>query len=368
MADRNAILIVHQSSELYGSDRIVLHLLSVLKQHPKPITLHLPYDGLLVEQARSQVAKLLVAPISILRLYELKRTAWMNVGRFIKNMRFAWQQLKLHDTVILNSSVILSYMLLLPFYRQRKFIYVHEINSGLLKWGFNILLWLTGAQLICNSQATSDNYPLIANDKKHIIYNTVDIPADVQFDSTTPPLRLLMLGRISPRKGHMVLLNALSKLPEDVRNKIELRMIGGSFRNQNQFLNELQNFVTQYQLQECVSFYPFSCNPEHSYQWADCVIVPSLKPESFGLVALEAMSYGCSVIASDAGALPEIVINQQTGLIVRAESADDLMHAVQTYYDNPSYMHEHGLAGRQRAEQHFSPTLYQHEIERLIYG
>lgn len=368
MTKRNAILVVHQSSELYGSDRMVLHLLSVLKQHDKPVTLHLPYDGPLVEQAEPLVHNLVVAPISILRLYYLKSLVWLNMARFISNLRFAWRHLKQHDTVILNSSVILGYMLLLPFYRQRKLIYVHEINTGLLKWGFNLLLWLTGAQLICNSQATADSYPLIKQQHKHVIYNTVDIPASVAAEQVIPPLRLLMLGRISPRKGHMVLLQALARLPGDIVKRIELRIIGSSFRNQNQFLQELQEFTQINRLQNCVSFHSFSCNPTQSYHWANCVVVPSTKPESFGLVALEAMSYGRSVIVSRIGALPEIVQDKKTGLLIQPGSVDDLMHAIQTYVDNPSYMQEHGFAGRERVIRDFAPSIYQRDIERLIYG
>jgi glycogen synthase len=52
------------------------------------------------------------------------------------------------------------------------------------------------------------------------------------------------------------------------------------------------------------------------YERADVVAVPSLAPEPFGRVAVEAMSRGTPVIASDTGGLREIVRDGETGFLV----------------------------------------------------
>lgn len=59
------------------------------------------------------------------------------------------------------------------------------------------------------------------------------------------------------------------------------------------------------------------------YQLSDVNVIPSLY-EPFGIVALEAMSKGCPVLASDTGGLPEIVIHNVTGKLFSAGSAVDL--------------------------------------------
>lgn len=49
------------------------------------------------------------------------------------------------------------------------------------------------------------------------------------------------------------------------------------------------------------------CEPQEVFRASDVTVVPSRQPESFGLVAAEAMAFGCPVIVSSAGALPEVV-------------------------------------------------------------
>ena len=55
-----------------------------------------------------------------------------------------------------------------------------------------------------------------------------------------------------------------------------------------------------------------------------CVVVPSIVPEAFNRVVLEAMSLGRPVIASDAGSLPEQVQDNETGLVFQRGSANKL--------------------------------------------
>lgn len=63
------------------------------------------------------------------------------------------------------------------------------------------------------------------------------------------------------------------------------------------------------------------------YQSADVLVIPS-RWEGFGLVAAEAMRAGLPVIASSVGGLPEVVDNDNTGLLIQPCNAQTLAHAV----------------------------------------
>ena len=59
--------------------------------------------------------------------------------------------------------------------------------------------------------------------------------------------------------------------------------------------------------------------PSKAYKQADIVIVPSLWEEPFGRTAIEAMSYGIPVIASNIGGLKNIVIDGKTGYLIETK-------------------------------------------------
>lgn len=66
-----------------------------------------------------------------------------------------------------------------------------------------------------------------------------------------------------------------------------------------------------------------------AYAWADCVVIPSLVPETYNYVIREALSYGCIVVASKIGALPEVVLQGENGFLADPGDKDSLKEALQ---------------------------------------
>lgn len=81
---------------------------------------------------------------------------------------------------------------------------------------------------------------------------------------------------------------------------------------------------------------------------ADVFLLPS-STESFGLVALEAMSAGVPVVASNVGGLPELVEHGVTGFLERVGDVDAHVRAVLTLLNDPRLRSRMGRAGRKRA-------------------
>lgn len=134
------------------------------------------------------------------------------------------------------------------------------------------------------------------------------------------PFRLGFLGRPSTGKGVDVLVRAMKILNRASPRQYEL-LIGGESRfvddesrdTVESALTELGNLVTRTGWIE----------PGEFFQRIDCLVCPSVFPESFGLVAAESMSLRVPVVVSDAGALPEVV-GAEHPWIARAGDADDL--------------------------------------------
>lgn len=88
-------------------------------------------------------------------------------------------------------------------------------------------------------------------------------------------------------------------------------------------------------------------------QGASMAVVPS-RFESFGLAAAEAMACGVPVIASTAGALPELIEDERTGVLFPSGDAAALAEAIRRLRTHPAVAASLGQAGRAHARAHYS--------------
>lgn len=124
--------------------------------------------------------------------------------------------------------------------------------------------------------------------------------------------RLVVAGRLEQTKGVQVLLAALPAVLAAYPSA-RLTVCGTGA-----MLGQLRRQAEQLGVQAAVTFAGWCPPAELStvLAGADVAVVPSIWPESFGLVALEALAAGCAVVASDGGGLPDLVRHEQTGLLV----------------------------------------------------
>jgi glycosyltransferase involved in cell wall biosynthesis len=100
--------------------------------------------------------------------------------------------------------------------------------------------------------------------------------------------------------------------------------------------------------------------------WMHCAVgvVPSIWPEPFGQVAVEAMLCGKPVVASAVGGLRDVIIDGKTGLLVEPGDASGLREALRTLLLNPSKRVRMGDLGRQRARL-FTVSTVTDRIEQI---
>jgi len=110
----------------------------------------------------------------------------------------------------------------------------------------------------------------------------------------------------------------------------------------------------------------FTEDPTHHYLWSNLVVVPSLKPEPFGLVAIEAMGYGRAVIAAQHGGLRDIIVNDVTGLFFEPGNPNDLSDKLNYYANNTRYLKIHGEAGREIFIKNYDESHYLKNMTQAI--
>jgi glycosyltransferase involved in cell wall biosynthesis len=99
------------------------------------------------------------------------------------------------------------------------------------------------------------------------------------------------------------------------------------------------------------------------YAGAEMVAVPSVIPDAFSRVVLEAMAAGRPVIGTAVGGTPELIEDGETGLLVPRHQPAMLAAAVERLLADPALAARLGAAGRRRVQTHFSPVA---SVDRLL--
>ncbi|MEM6638054.1 MAG: glycosyltransferase family 4 protein [Pseudomonadota bacterium] len=353
-----SVLCVHQGVEKYGSDRSFVDAVRALEGSPelRPSVL-LPGNGpilsLLKDAGQAQPT---MRHLWVLRRAGILRAITIGLPGNLLALIRAGADLFRYQTVYVNTVVLLDFLLASIITRKRMIVHVREIPIGISRVWLRRLLILSDARVLFNSKATAAAFDLPARQPQAVVYNGFAPPPGngKRRYSGHRPLRVLCIGRLNAWKGQDVLIDACARIPQSLRSRLKVRIVGGVYRRQTHFRTRLETAVVAAGLEQTVALVDFADDPGKEYTNADVVVVPSIRPEPFGRVAVEAMAYGCAVLAADHGGLSEIVIDGKTGCLLPPGSPDAIAEALLRYCDQPYSVMQQGSAGRRRFQEHFT--------------
>jgi glycosyltransferase involved in cell wall biosynthesis len=360
------VLYCHPGAEMYGSDRMALETVRILQERGDQVTVVLPEKGELFERIGETGARVRVASVPVLRKEYLRpdkliRMTWrslIGMATVRKLIRETEAQLVIVNTItqpvwiygarIAGSPVI---------------CHVREAEDSLGRFIRAVLVSPLSASslFISNSKATdkfvrrSSLLPLPAS---QVVYNGKDWAGyfRTEPDIRTGSVRLVLVGRISPRKGHdtaIELLHILRGRGVDAR----LRIVGDVFAGYEWYKTELLKTLFDLGIDDYCSFAGFVTDVAGELESADIAIVPS-RVEPFGTVAAESMAaMRCTIVAKVQG-LVEIVQDRETGLCVTPDDPVAWADAVESLLDDPAAALVMAKAGRSHVLSTFSMESY----------
>jgi glycosyltransferase involved in cell wall biosynthesis len=224
---------------------------------------------------------------------------------------------------------------------------------------------LLASRIIANSRATLAALPahrFWLGGRAHVVHNGVDGPSSMSDLRPTASgrIRVLLAGRISPRKGTAVALRAVRELDRQGYD-VGLEIVGDCYPGYEWFRDRVTEAANASDLAGRVTLSGFMDDVWAAFDRNDIVIVPS-SGESFGNVAVEGMLAGRPVVASAAQGLEEIIIDGESGKLVPAGDAIALAAAIRSLCDDWELARRLGEAGRARARLQFSPERYNREV------
>ena len=131
---------------------------------------------------------------------------------------------------------------------------------------------------------------------------------------------ILLPGRITRWKGHILLIEAISKLK---RSDI-ICLFVGDLQGRNKYFAELNKTIDKFKLKNNFRIISNQSDMSVIYKLSDVVVSASLEPEAFGRVVAEAQAMGRPTVAVNHGGGPEIIIDGETGWLFRPGDANDL--------------------------------------------
>lgn len=161
-------------------------------------------------------------------------------------------------------------------------------------------------------------------------------PADVTLTSVRPdgPRRqktrtIVAFGRISPEKGHDVLLRAFQMADLDA----ELVIVGRSYDGWREHLETLvrERFRKSIRFLDFLPLAPLS----ELVSTARLSVVPSVSPDNAPQAIVESYLNATPVLGADIGAIPELIEEGVTGMTFQAHSAEDLARKLRFLWENP---------------------------------
>jgi len=234
-----------------------------------------------------------------------------------------------------------------------------EVREGACR-----ILSQADAVTACSAQTLREAEEIYGSSLAHkarVVYNGICMEDFTQAEPFSwPRPYILAIGRHVPQKGLDVLIRALAEAKPP---GLDLLIAGDGPETEE--LRKLAeglpvHFLGRVDHAKAVSLF-MGC---HFF------VLPS-RHEPMGIVNLEAMAAGKVVIASNVGGVPELVVKDETGLLVPADDVPALARAISLLSGNAEMRDRLGAAGRKRAEQFTWPALedqYEQVYQQAIAG
>jgi glycosyltransferase involved in cell wall biosynthesis len=223
--------------------------------------------------------------------------------------------------------------------------------------------------ILCPSRVTGDAVIRdgVEADAVGIAPPGTDKPAILkQRQRASREVHLLSVATITPRKGHLLLVEALATLR---RNDWTLDCIGSLDRD-TEYAAALQAAIARHGLGDRIKLHgelaPAQLDP--LYDAADMFVLPSFH-EGYGMAFAEALAHGLPIIATQAGAIPDTV-PESAGILVPPGDLPALAEALRFCLDNRAallrFAQGAAQAGADLPDWRQAATRWHYEVARLL--
>jgi glycosyltransferase involved in cell wall biosynthesis len=168
-----------------------------------------------------------------------------------------------------------------------------------------------------------------------------------------------IVGRIEEDKGQCLVIDAVKKL---LHNGFDVKALIVGSPMHDDYLETLQDGIKKDGIEKNIIFTGFTTQAQKLMQVCD-VIVLATRRETFGLVLIEAMQSGVTVIGTNNAGPLEIIDDNETGLLFTMQESKSLAEKVKLLIENEEFKNKLARAGKEKAMKVFDSEI---QFEKLF--
>ncbi len=215
---------------------------------------------------------------------------------------------------------------------------------------------------------------LVPEEKIFLIHDAIDLD---DFTSTHPCEYLRkefnldkkeklfgIFGRIIEWKGIKEFIHAAAIVIQSLPNTKAL-IVGDCSDGDNKYFTEVKELVSHYGLEQHIILTGYRKDVPTLMGLMDVVVHASITPEPFGMVLIEGMAMGKPVVATNMGGTLDIVVDGQTGFLVKPGDVNDIANAIRRLLCENTLAAVMGKNGKDRAAALFTKERYARQVEEV---
>ena len=364
------VLFLHSSAEMYGSDRSLLNIVKFLDKKQYSITVVLPCNGPLVNEINNiEGIQVRVFNIAILRRKDL---SLKGLVRYCESFKKSCKYLKSIiyseniDIVYTNTAVVFPGAIVAKKLKKKSVWHIREIIKNKYENMFvSYIVNKYSDVIVANSKATGE---AITNNKNKlkIVYNGVaEQKYEKKITRTNENITIGMAGRINRWKGQKLFVDMAARVYKKCPSSHFL-IAGDTYKGEEYLKNDLIKYIQEKGLSSVVELTGRINNMNQFYQSLDIFVLPSIQPEPFGLVVIEAMEFGIPVIATNQGGPTEIIKDGVTGYLVSYSDCDEMTNRCISLINDSNKRYIIGNAGMIEKRNLFSINKMGQDIQNIL--
>ncbi|MFZ9301502.1 MAG: glycosyltransferase family 4 protein [Chitinophagaceae bacterium] len=376
------ILMLHVATDLYGSSKILYLVARKLREDGHEVHLVVSEDGPLLELFNQIGAKTNVIRLGVLRKRYMNLKGLLNRAGVLFTSYFKLRRLissEKIDIIYTNTTPVIIGGILSKLMGIPNIWHLHEIMDppgSILHKVFAKIIKSSSVRVIAVSDAVYNNWlPFIGNEKLKKIYNGIPIENNERLHTTIREelqlsvnnILIGMIGRLNLHKGQFYFLEIAKEL---ISNNAHLKFIvvGDAFAGYEYLYEKLDNRISSLGLEKHVVYLGYRSDIAQIMKGLDIFVLPSIKPDPFPTVVLEAMSLSKPVVATAQGGALEQVLDKVTGFHIPIDDAKKAASIMQPLLINKEMREHFGKNGKARLEAEFTLTAFENNISQLIHS
>lgn len=373
------ILILHGSSDLYGASKILLVTVQTFVKNGHQVTVILTESGPLAHLLTEAGAVVLFIRLGILRRkyksvsgllnrIAVLRKAYLSICVLIRQQKF--------DIVYSNTTAVLAGAFAAKRTRTRHIWHIHEIIES-PQWLYRFLgrtLNYYSDTVIAVSEAVAKSWSKYVDAKKiRSVYNGIDYSPFLEkkgnfraeIHAGDDAVVIGMIGRVHPWKGQGYFLDIAAALKSKFAN-LRFVMAGDAFPGNEYLYTELAEKIASHGLEKDVTDLGYRNDIPALLQGLDILILPSVLPDPFPTVILEAMASGKPVAATAHGGALEMIEDGVSGILIPVHDASAAAGKLELLIKDSNLRRQIGEAARLRVQEEFSRTAFENKMLKVL--